>query len=66
MSVFRGSGVALVTPFHEDKSINFEMLEYLVERQIAGHTPKPIILYNVPSRTGCNLCFGQFVAEKYS
>lgn len=145
MSVFRGSGVALVTPFHEDKSINFEMLEYLVERQIAnetdaivvcgttgepatmseeerlvviktvvaktnhripviagvgcnatertisfvekvndlgvdgmlivtpyynkatqnglhehyrqiaGHTPKPIILYNVPSRTGCNM-----------
>ncbi len=40
MSVFRGSGVALVTPFHEDKSINFEMLEYLVERQIVGHTPK--------------------------
>ena len=24
MSVFRGSGVALVIPFHEDKSINFE------------------------------------------
>lgn len=44
MSVFRGSGVALVTPFHEDKSINFEMLEYLVERQIAGHTTKPIII----------------------
>ena len=37
MSVFRGSGVALVTPFHEDKSINFEMLEYLVERQIANY-----------------------------
>ena len=34
MSVFRGSGVALVTPFHEDKSVNFEMLEY---RSVMAH-----------------------------
>ena len=43
MSVFRGSGVALVTPFHEDKSVNFEMLEYLVERQITNETDAIIV-----------------------
>ena len=30
-SVFIGSGVALVTPFRKDGSINEEMLEELVE-----------------------------------
>ena len=34
MELFRGAGVALVTPFHEDKSVNYEVLEQLVERQI--------------------------------
>ena len=43
MSVFRGSGVALVTPFHEDKSVNFEMLEYLVERQITNETDAIVV-----------------------
>ena len=43
MSVFRGSGVALVTPFHEDKSVNFEMLEYLVGRQITNETDAIIV-----------------------
>ena len=43
MSVFRGSGVALVTPFHEDKSVNFEMLEYMVERQITNETDAIVV-----------------------
>ncbi len=34
----KGSIVAMVTPFHEDGSVNFEVLTELIERQIAGHT----------------------------
>ena len=34
----KGSIVAMVTPFHEDGSVNFEALTELIERQIAGHT----------------------------
>lgn len=33
---FKGLGIALVTPFNEDGSINFSQLETLVEEQIAG------------------------------
>ncbi len=33
---FKGLGIALVTPFNEDGSINFSQLEALVEEQIAG------------------------------
>lgn len=34
----RGSIVAMITPFHEDGSVNFEALTHLIERQIAGGT----------------------------
>ena len=34
----RGSIVAMVTPFNEDGSVNFEALTVLIERQIAGGT----------------------------
>ena len=30
MALFRGAGVALVTPFHEDGSVNYEKLAELV------------------------------------
>ena len=30
MSIFEGAGVALVTPFHEDGSVNFEKLTVLL------------------------------------
>ena len=37
MSIFRGSGVALVTPFNENGSVNYgvldELLEYHLEKQ---------------------------------
>lgn len=36
MSLFKGAGVALVTPFHEDKSVNYEELGRLIEYQISG------------------------------
>ena len=35
---FKGSGVALVTPFNKDKSIDFNALRKLVQLQIAGGT----------------------------
>ncbi len=38
MSLFKGAGVAQVTPFHEDKSVNYEELTRLLEFQIANHT----------------------------
>ena len=27
MSLFKGAGVALITPFNEDNSVNYEMLK---------------------------------------
>ena len=43
MSLFRGSGVALVTPFTEDKEVNFEELGRLIEYQIDGGTDAIIV-----------------------
>lgn len=36
MSLFQGAGVAIVTPFTEEKSVNYEELGRLIEYQIAG------------------------------
>lgn len=36
MSLFQGAGVALVTPFTEEKCVNYEELGRLIEFQIAG------------------------------
>lgn len=41
---FSGAGVALVTPFKDDKSIDFEALQRLVEHQIAGGTDYLVVL----------------------
>lgn len=38
MALFKGAGVALVTPMHEDGTVNFEVLEAIIEDQIAGGT----------------------------
>lgn len=38
MNLFKGAGVALVTPFHADMSIDFPALRRLVQEQIAGGT----------------------------
>ena len=43
MSLFRGSAVALVTPFNEDESVNFEELERLIEFQIENKTDALVI-----------------------
>ena len=38
MSLFEGSGVAMVTPMNKNGSINYDKLEELIERQIEEHT----------------------------
>lgn len=43
MAIFEGAGVAIVTPFHEDGSINFGKLEELIDFQIENHTDSIII-----------------------
>lgn len=43
MAIFKGAGVAIVTPFHEDGSINYEKFAQLVEEQIAGGTDAIIV-----------------------
>lgn len=37
-AIFEGAGVALITPFSEDGSVNYKKLEELLEEQIAGGT----------------------------
>ena len=43
MSLFRGSGVALVTPFTEEKDVNYEELGRLIEYQIENGTDAIIV-----------------------
>ncbi len=43
MSIFKGAGVAIVTPFHEDGSVNYEAFGKQIERQIAGGTDAIIV-----------------------
>ena len=42
-TIFKGAGVALVTPMNDDFTINFDKLEELVEFQIAGKTDAIIV-----------------------
>lgn len=42
-TLFTGAGVAIVTPFKEDGSVNFEVLGTLIENQIANETDAIII-----------------------
>lgn len=43
MAIFEGAGVAIVTPFHEDGSVNFEKFGELLEFQIANGTDAIIV-----------------------
>lgn len=43
MAIFTGAGVAIVTPFYEDGSVNFEKLGEIIEDQIAGETDAIVI-----------------------
>ena len=41
---FTGAGVALITPFNEDKSVDYSALERLIENQITGGTDYLVVL----------------------
>ena len=43
MGIFKGSGVAIITPFNEDMSINYAKLEELIEWHIENKTDALII-----------------------
>lgn len=43
MAIFKGAGVALVTPMKDNHKINFDKLAELIEEQIAGQTDSIII-----------------------
>lgn len=43
MAIFKGAGVAIVTPFHEDRTVNYEKFAQLIEDQIAGGTDAIIV-----------------------
>ena len=43
MSIFKGSGVALITPFTKDDSVDFEKLGELLEYHIKNKTDAIII-----------------------
>ncbi len=42
-TLFTGAGVAIVTPFNEDRSVNFDSLGNMIENQIANDTDAIII-----------------------
>ena len=43
MAIFKGAGVAIVTPMYEDGKVNYDKLEELLEFQIANSTDAIII-----------------------
>ena len=43
MSIFKGAAVAIVTPFTENREINFPKLAELLDYQIANHTDAIVI-----------------------
>ena len=43
MSIFTGSGVAIVTPFHEDESVNYDKLDELLDYHCNNGTDSIII-----------------------
>ena len=43
MSIFTGAGVAIVTPFNEDESINYDKLDELIDYHCANGTDSIVI-----------------------
>ena len=43
MAIFKGAGVAIVTPMHSDGSVNYEKLDELLQEQISAGTDAIII-----------------------
>ncbi len=55
MSVFTGAGVAIVTPFHEDGSVNYDKFAEIIEEQIAQGTDAIIVC----GTTGESACLSE-------
>ena len=43
MAIFTGAGVAIITPFHEDGSVNYEKFAEHIEAQVAGGTDAIVV-----------------------
>lgn len=43
MAIFKGAGVAIVTPMYQDGTVNYDKLSEILEEQIAGHTDAIVI-----------------------
>ena len=43
MAIFKGAGVAIVTPMKENLEVNYDKLDEMLEEQIAGGTDAIII-----------------------
>ena len=43
MAIFKGAGVAIVTPMKENLEVNYDKLDEILEEQIAGKTDSIII-----------------------
>ena len=43
MAIFKGAGVAIITPFHEDGSVDYEKFGELIEYQIENQTDAIIV-----------------------
>ena len=43
MSIFKGAGVAIITPFHEDGSVNYDKLDELIDYHCENGTDSIII-----------------------
>ena len=43
MSIFTGAGVAIVTPFNEDESINYDKLDQLIDYHCNNGTDLSLI-----------------------
>ena len=43
MAIFTGAGVALITPFKDNKEVNYDNLAQILEDQIANKTDSIII-----------------------
>ena len=43
MAIFKGAGVAIVTPMNDDETVNYDKLNELLDEQIAGGTDAIVI-----------------------
>ncbi len=55
MAIFKGAGVAIVTPFNADGSVNYDKFAEMIEEQIAGGTDAIIVC----GTTGESACLSE-------